>query len=81
MLSMDVTSTHSMAHVRREARRFFVEERGFHQEDTPDASDMFFTGGDGFVRVELSSDGGSARVVLHSRDLDDAIQEFARLIS
>lgn len=80
MFSMDVRSTHSMAHVRREARRYFVEELGMEQEETGNNATLFFTEGDGFVRVELVADDPS-RVVLHSRDRDQAVRDFATLIS
>lgn len=79
MLSMEVLPTHSMAHVRREARRYFGETLGLEQESTNESTSMLFSGTDGYVRLEFNQ-GSSSCVVLHSKDFDEAVTEFARLI-
>lgn len=81
MLSMEVEPRHSMAHVRGEARRYFGEMLGMESGPTSDSASMMFTGSEGYVRIEFTEVAGPARVLLHSKEFEHEVREFARIIS
>ncbi|MCK9485971.1 MAG: hypothetical protein M0R73_04620 [Dehalococcoidia bacterium] len=81
MLSMEVEPAHSLAHVRGEARRYFEEMLGMEPEPTTNSDSMMFTGDDGYVRIEFTDHAGPARVLLHSKEFEHELREFARIIA
>lgn len=81
MLSMEVEPAHSMAHVRGEARRYFGEMLGLEPEATTGADSMMFTGANGYVRIEFTDTAGPPRVLLHSKEFEHELREFARIIA
>ncbi|MEX1023153.1 MAG: hypothetical protein WD058_08385 [Dehalococcoidia bacterium] len=82
MLSMDVRPSHSMAQVRKEARNYFGAVLGLEEGATSDpGTTMMFTGAGGFVTIEFSQGNGQPSVLLHSREFDGQVREFARIIA
>ena len=78
---MEVEPGHSLAHVRGEARRYFEETLGMESEPTTNSDSMMFTGQDGYVRIEFTDRAGPARVLLHSKEFEHELREFARIIA
>ena len=82
MLSLDVHPKHSIAQVRKDARHYFGEMLGLEEGDTAEHRRMLFTGSGGYVSLEFSNDPAtsSPNVLLHTREYEGQVQEFARII-
>lgn len=81
MLSLDVRPKHSIAHVRREARRYFGDVLGLDEGPNAESSRMIFTGGGGYVSLEFSDGASNPSVLLHAREYEGQVREFARIIA
>lgn len=82
VLSLDVRPKHSIAQVRKDARHYFGEMLGLEEGETAEQRRMLFMGAGGYVSLEFSSDGASAEpsVLMHTREFEGQVQEFARII-
>lgn len=81
MLTLDVRPKHSIAHVRREARRYFGEQLGLDEGAAAGGSRMIFVGGGGYVTLEFSDGAADPSVLLHAREFEPQVREFARIIA
>lgn len=82
MLSLDVHPKHSIAQVRKDARHYFGEMLGLEEGETAEQRRMIFTGAGGYVSLEFSSDPATSNpsVLMHTREYEGHVQEFARII-
>jgi len=82
MLSLDVQPRRSIAQVRKEARLYFAETLGLDEGDTPEARRMIFMGAGGYVSLEFSNNTAETAptVLMHTREFEGQVREFARLI-
>lgn len=82
MLSLDVRPKHSIAQVRKDARHYFGEMLGLEEGDAAEQRRMLFTGAGGYVSLEFSSNEvhSEPSVLLHTREFEGQIEEFARII-
>lgn len=82
MLSLDVRPKHSIAQVRKDARHFFGEMLGLEENETSEQRRMMFTGAGGYVTLEFSSGSAASEptVLMHTREFEGQVEEFARII-
>ncbi|MCK9495696.1 MAG: hypothetical protein M0R75_09380 [Dehalococcoidia bacterium] len=82
MLSLDVRPKHSIAQVRKDARHYFGEQLGLEEGETAEQRRMLFTGSGGYVSLEFSSGAATMEptVLMHTREYEWQIREFARII-
>ena len=83
MLSLDVQPKHSIAQVRKDARHYFGEMLGLEEGDAAEQRRMLFTGAGGYVSLEFSTNGAETQpsVLMHTREFEGNVQEFARIIA
>lgn len=79
MLSLDVRPKNSVAQVRKEARRYFGDVLGLEEGETAEQGRMIFVGAGGYVSLEFS-DAAEPSVLMHTREYEGQVREFARII-